>query len=62
VSYIRLTNRLTMMALVFTVASLVAGAQTSGSPERYSATVVNEPGEGTTPIQINMQDADARWR
>ena len=53
----RLTNRLLAVALVLAAASLVAGAQTLGTPERYSATAVNEPGSGTSPVQIVVD----RW-
>jgi hypothetical protein len=56
-SFTHLPNRLLGAAAVFAAASLAAGAQTSGSPERYSATIVNEPGRGTTPIQIAVD----RW-
>lgn len=52
-----LIRRVHAAALVMSAATLVAGAQTLGTPERYSATAVNEPGHGTTPIQIAID----RW-
>jgi hypothetical protein len=53
----RFTRRIIAAACVFAAASLVAGAQTLGSPERYTATVVNEPGQGSSPVQIVVD----RW-
>jgi hypothetical protein len=50
-------RRVQAAALIMSAATLVAGAQTLGTPERYSATAVNEPGRGTTPIQIAVD----RW-
>ena len=52
-----LIRRVHAAALVMSAATLVAGAQTLGTPERYSATAVNEPGRATTPIEIVVD----RW-
>jgi hypothetical protein len=53
----RFTAHAIAAALLFAAASLVATAQTLGTPERYSATAVNEPGSGTSPVQIVVD----RW-
>jgi len=52
-----LLRRVNAAALIMSAATLVAGAQTLGTPERYTATAVNESGRGTTPIQIAVD----RW-
>jgi hypothetical protein len=53
----RLAAAILGCASLFVLSLFAAGAQTSGIPERFTATAVDQNGRGTTPIEIVV----TRW-
>jgi hypothetical protein len=54
-SFASRTAQLTVV--LASLGSFIASAQTTGNPERYSATAVNDEGRGTSAVQIVVE----RW-